>query len=243
MLLLCSKGQSLRHSPGQGNPLCCAVTLYVGEGPEREQCCLLRSVGFQSLPPQPTSKVGPSGAASQVGGSVYVLGPCGSLQQTLLWGWEFLLTPQSPQIFPARGLEALFPCVGTLGCTVYLTPQFFPVYLLAKVGPPSLPDTTFPGLPATFPGLPAPASPAQSSSCCLDTCPLPPGSPFHPLLSVWMNISSLTPWLSDFHTIWLSSNSGCFLFSNLLLSLFWLCKEAKCIYLHRHLGKKSTILF
>ena len=29
-----------------------------------------------------------------------------------------------------------------------------------------------------------------------------------------------------------------FLFSNLLLSFFWLCKEAQCIYLCLHLGQK-----
>ena len=38
------------------------------------------SAGFHSLPPLLTSKLGPSGADSQVGGVVYVLGPCGSLQ-------------------------------------------------------------------------------------------------------------------------------------------------------------------
>ena len=31
----------------------------------------------------------------------------------------------------------------------------------------------------------------------------------------------------------------CFLFLNLLLSFFWLCKEAQCIYLHLHLARKS----
>ena len=36
--------------------------------------------GFQSLPLLPTRKLGPSVADSQVGGFVYVLGPCGSLQ-------------------------------------------------------------------------------------------------------------------------------------------------------------------
>ena len=46
--------------------------------------------GFQSLPPLPTSQLGPSGADSQVGGFVYILGPCGCLQRTLLSGWEFL---------------------------------------------------------------------------------------------------------------------------------------------------------
>ena len=37
-------------------------------------------VGFQSLPLLSRSKLAPSGADSQVGGFVYVLGPCGSLQ-------------------------------------------------------------------------------------------------------------------------------------------------------------------
>ena len=39
--------------------------------------------GFQSLPPLLRSKLDPSGADSWVGGFVYILGPCGSLQQTL----------------------------------------------------------------------------------------------------------------------------------------------------------------
>ena len=47
--------------------------LYVGEG--TVQLTQL-SDGFQSLPPLPTSKFGPSGADSQVGGFVYILGPC-----------------------------------------------------------------------------------------------------------------------------------------------------------------------
>ena len=37
-------------------------------------------VGFQSLPLLATSKLGPSGADSQVGGFVYIQGPRGSLQ-------------------------------------------------------------------------------------------------------------------------------------------------------------------
>ena len=28
---------------------------------------------------------------------------------TFLWGWEFLLPPQLPQVFSVRGFEALFP--------------------------------------------------------------------------------------------------------------------------------------
>ena len=44
----------------------------------------LLSAGFESLSTLSPRKLGPSGADSQVGGFVYVLGPCGSLQRTLL---------------------------------------------------------------------------------------------------------------------------------------------------------------
>ena len=54
------------------------------------------------------------------------------------------------------------------------------------------------------------------------------------LLLVWINVSSLTPWLSDFHTVQFSGSSCCFLVLNLLLSLFWLCEEAQCIHLCLH---------
>ena len=60
-----------------------------------------------------------------------------------------------------------------------------------------------------------------------------------PFLPVWVNVSSLTPWLSDFHTVRFSGSSGNFLFLNLLLFFFWLCQEAKYIYLYFHLGWKS----
>ena len=67
------------------------------------------SASFQSLPPLPTIKLGLSGAASQVGGFVYFLGPCGSLQWTLLWGWEvLLLLPLPPQVFSRSDLRLYF---------------------------------------------------------------------------------------------------------------------------------------
>ena len=58
-----------------------------------------------------------------------------------------------------------------------------------------------------------------------------------------MNVSSLTPWLLDFHTVQFSGSSGCFLFLNWLLSFFWLCEEAKYIYLCLYLGQKSSETF
>ena len=39
-----------------------------------------------------------------------------------------------------------------------------------------------------------------------------------------MNVSSLSPWLLDFHTVWFSGSSGWFLF------LTWMCEETKHIY-------------
>ena len=68
-----------------------------------------------------------------------------------------------------------------------------------------------------------------------------PSFPSPPLLPVWINVSSLTPWLLDFHTVWFYGSSGYFLFLNLLLSFFWLCEEAKCIHLCLHLGRKSSM--
>ena len=126
---------------------------------------------------------------------VYILGPCKSFQWTLLRGWDFLPPPQPPQVFIARGFEAFFSHAGTLGCEVCLTIQlFFPVYPHANVGPS------------------AAASTAQSSSCCLATHPLHPDCPSPPLLPACMNVSSLTPWLSDFHTVRFSGSSGCVVF-------------------------------
>ena len=79
-----------------------------------------------------------------------------------------------------------------------------------------------------------------TTSCHLASpvCQAPPCHVSSPLLPVLMNISSLTPWLSDFHTVGFSGSSGCFLFLNVLLSFSWLYKETKSIYLCLHLGWK-----
>ena len=139
--LLHCKGQSLRYSPGQGNPLCCIVTLYMGERLEREQCHLLSSqLALSNFICYPQANW-----ALLVGRFVYVIGPCGSLQWTLLWGWEFLPPPQPPQIFSVRGFEALFPHAGTLGYVVCLTPQLFlPVYPHTNTGLPGLQAAVLP---------------------------------------------------------------------------------------------------
>ena len=73
-------------------------------------------------------------------------------------------------------------------------------------------------------------------------CSLHPNCPSLPLLPVWTNVFSLTPWLSDFHIVWFSGSSGYFLFLN-VLSFFWLCKEAKYIYLYLYLGPQVQTNF
>ena len=106
-------------------------------------CSALSWLSVTSLSTQ--NKLGPSGADFQVGGFVYVLGPCGSVQWTLLWGWEFLLSLQSPHIFSVSGFKALFPHAITLGCVVCISPQFFlPVNPHANVGLPGPPAATLP---------------------------------------------------------------------------------------------------
>ena len=82
----------------------------------------------------------------------------------------------------------------------------------------------------------------HSASCHLASHPLHPSFPSLPLLPVWMNVS-LTSWLSDFHTVRFSGSSGYSLVLNLLLSFFWLCEQAKFIYIFFHLGRKSTYVF
>ena len=159
------------------------------------------SAGFQSLSLTPTSKLGPSGADSQVGGFLYVLGPCGSLQGTLLWGWAFSPAASTPTGFFSQRLWG--------SISLHWNP-----------GSRDLSHS-----PVVTPGLPAhKCGTALSTSRSLTVSPLQPGCPFPPLLPVWINISSWTPWLSDFHTVQFSGNSEGGLFLNLLL-FFWLCEE------------------
>ena len=99
--------------------------------------------------------------------------------------------------------EALFPGTGVLGCAVCFTPlPFHPVYLCANVGPQGLSATTlWDLLAAAWPARSTIRHLPGSASCHFAGSPLRPGCPSPPLLPVWMNVSSLSPWLSDFHTV------------------------------------------
>ena len=113
----------------------------------------------------------------------------------------------------SQRFEALFPRAGALGCAVcFVPPPFLPVYLCVNVGPWGL---------LAF-ALPAPFVPQSASlwvrPCCRQSS--------LPLLPVWMNVSSLSPWLSDFHTVRFSVSSGCFLFLNCC------CPSFGCVRTH-----------
>ena len=98
----------------------------------------------------------------------------------------------------SQWFEVLFPCAGALGCVVcHLVHQLLPRQPAAAL------PTHLHNLPPCWVHQPLP---------CLESSL--PGCPSPPLLPVWMNVSSLSPWLSDFYTVQFSISSGCFLFLN-----------------------------
>ena len=172
---------------------------------------------FSATSPTTHKQIGPSGADSQVGGFVYVLGPCGSIQWSLLWGWEFLLQPEAPQVFSVRGFEALFPWTGTLSCAVYLSPPLFlKVYLHVNVGLPGPPATTLPWVLSTR--LPISAPPTGLDECF-----------FFNSLVVRLPYSSI---------FW----QFCLVFVfKFVVVLFLVVRGGTVVYLCLHLGWKSLI--
>ena len=81
--------------------------------------------------------------------------------------------------------EALFPHAGTLGCRVC-----HPVHQLLPCWPAAALPTLLHNLPPCWVHQPPP--------CCESFLP---GYLSPPLLPVWMNVSSSSPWLSDFHAV------------------------------------------
>ena len=106
------------------------------------------------------------------------------------------------RVFNQR-FEALFPRTGTLGCRVCQ-----PVHQLLPCRPAA-------ALPSPLHNLPPPGS----ASHRLVMSPLRPAAHLcPPLLPVWVSVSSLSPWLSDFHTVRFSVTAHCFFVFKLLLS-------------------------
>ena len=208
------------------------------------------STGFQWLPLLPTIKLGPSGAGSRVGGLVYVLGPCGSLQQPLLWGWEFLLLPpQPPRVFSLRGLRLYLPALEPWFAWSALLPAVPPGLSMRECGvtgrysPHCLPSS--PPLwvrPSRFicanvglqgllvVRLLAPFVPHSAS--------LGPATATRvlPALAAHLHPSYQSGWMFIFYL--LGVGPPC----RSIFCQLWLCEEAQCVYLHCHLGSLMICL-
>ena len=210
-----------------------------GRGREGAMAPAPLSAGFQSPPLLPTIKLGPSGAGSRVDGLVHALGPHGSLQQPLLWGWEFLLLlPQAPRCFHSEVWGFISPCWSPGLHSLLRSLPFMPFYLCANVGPQGL-------LPAALPALfSATLSPALSVYLCTNVGPQGLLVVRLPALFVLYS-TSLGPTTAK--RVLSTPPTGldeCFFFYLLGVGLpcrsifcqFWLCEEAQCVYLHRHLG-------
>ena len=204
-----------------------------GQRENNATCLALGQLSVTS--PLLTSKLGSYDADSQVGGFVYVLYPVNLSNKLSCEAGSFFCQHNPQGVFIQRFWGFHFQC-----CNCGLLHLSH-----SPVVPPSLSSWKCATTLSTSQHV------AWSSRCQLAPLPGPLAAALLPVLSawmpisaplsVWMDVSSLTPWLSDFHTVWFSSSSSCFLFLNLLLSFFWLCKEAKCIYLGLHLGWKSEI--
>ena len=156
---------SLKCSPGQGNPRGFVVMLYVGEGSEREQCCLLRSLPvFSHFPHYPQANwallvlipwwvvcvcsrtlcVSLMNSPVSLGVSPTASTPTGVFNQRL---WGFISLHWNPGLFE-----------------VCLAPQLFLlVYLHENVGPPFPPAAA---LPRVFSAQqPISAPPTSLSEC------------------------------------------------------------------------------
>ena len=83
---------------------------------------------------------------------VYILGPCGSLQRTLLWGWEFLLPLHTPQVLQPEVWRLSFPMLEPWVAWSVLLPVVPLVYLCKNVGLPAWPAVAhLSSPPATLP--------------------------------------------------------------------------------------------
>ena len=109
------------------------------------------------------------------------------------------------RFFSARGFEALFPLLETWVVWSISLSSCFSRFIHPNVGLPTTPAAASPGPPAAI-------FLAPSSSHNLAVSPLCLAARLHP--SYWLDVSSLTPWLSDLHTVRFSVSSGCFLFLN-----------------------------
>ena len=120
----------------------------------------------------------------RVGGFAYVLGVWEPFKWTVLRDWQFILLPHPPLFFIARNYKGLFSQRQNPG-----------LHSLAWGW-----DCLLPRHSSCF--LSPPHECGMAHSTCLASTPtVHLSAPSPPLLPIWMNMTSLAPWLSDFHTV------------------------------------------
>ena len=125
----------------------------------------------------------------------------------------------TPKGFSISGLRLYFPVLEPWGCTVcFALPLFLLVYLCANVGLQGLPVTILPWVLSAQLRV---STPPTGLDECVFFNSLVVGLPYNLI----------------FCQFWL------FFVFKLLLSFFWLCEEAQCVYLYFHLGWKSALIF
>ena len=223
------------------------MALYVGEGPRGSNGARSTLCQISITPSSTHNQIGPlwcwfvSGWACARPWPLWV-SPMTSLVRL---GVYLAAAPTLMGVFNQK-FEALFPRAGALGCRSALLPAVHPVYLCTNVGwwganpcsacpilhhsesgPPSLSMCKCRAAGSASGQTACPVCPTlcQSRSHHGNSSPLRPGACLRP-----------------------SFQSGCmFIFYLLGVGLpcrsifcqFWLCKEAQCVYLSRHLGSLS----
>ena len=173
------------------------MALYVGEGSEREQFHLLGSCPISSHFPHFLYVTGTLLVATlvwnpRVGGFTYVLGPCRSFKTDSPERLAVSSTTPTPAGFCSQKLRRLY------------FPVLEPWAVWSGLGLGLLaPQVSLLVLSTT---LEYGAALSAGHHCCLAA------APSLPLLPVWINISSLNPWLSDFHAVRFSGSPDLFLF-------------------------------
>ena len=145
--------------------------------------------------------------------------------------------------FSIRGLRLYFPVLESWVTRSALLLPFVQVYLCGSVGPRdatcrsacpvfrhsesgplglSVRECRVTGSASGQTACPVHPTLRQSRSRHGNANPLRPSCPSPPLLPVWMNVYFLFPW--------------CGLPCRSIFCQFWLCEEAQCVYLCRHLG-------
>ena len=132
---------------------------------------------------------------------------------------EFLpLLPQPPQVFSISGLRLYFPVLAP--------------WIVCVTGSASC------SLACPAPHLP-PHWVLQPPLCRESS---PPSCASPPLLLGWVSVSSLTPWLSDFHTVRFSVSSGCFMFLNCCCPAFG-CLRRHSVSTYTSILARSLAIF